>query len=380
MMVQRVLPVLQLDTRGGQRSGAGSRLRLVALLLGGLLLLAGCEPAATAGGPGGFGGKRPPTEVVAATVLRRPMRDTIEAIGTTLANESVTLSSKVTDTVSQVHFDDGDFVEKGDVLIELTNTEETALLAEAQATVEDTAQQLDRLEDLYQRRTIPVSDLDAAKARASEARGRYESVVARLNDRLVRAPFSGRLGFRQVSPGTLISPGTAICTLDDISRIKLDFAIPEIHLAKLRPGMSLTAATPAYPDAEFPAAVETVGSRVDPVTRTAQVRTVIDNADQTLRPGMLLSVKLSVNERTSLAVPEIALVQRSGSVFVYVAEKTDSGAVQASLRQVRIGSRFSGWVEVIDGLSEQERVITEGVIKVRDGAPIALLESTVLTG
>ncbi|MEM1433179.1 MAG: efflux RND transporter periplasmic adaptor subunit [Pseudomonadota bacterium] len=338
------------------------------------LLLAACGEQAAQQGPGR--GQRPPIAVVAEVVLPRPMRDTIEAIGTTLADESVTLSSKVTDTVSAVRFEDGDYTEAGAVLVELTNTEETALLAEAQATVDDTRQQLERLDDLYARRTIPVSQLDEAKARANEARARYESVVARLNDRLIRAPFAGVLGFRQVSPGTLLTPGTAICTLDAVDHIKLDFAVPEIHLAQLRPGMALRAASAAYPEQRFEAEVRTVGSRVDPVTRTAQVRTVIDNAARFLRPGMLMTVKLSARERQSLAVPEIALVQRSGSVFVYVVDAQDEGPTIASLRQVRIGGRFDGWAEVLEGLDERERVVTEGVLKIRDGAPVRVLEAT----
>ena len=349
---------------------------LVMALMASLSLLQGCTEAESSGQPR----VRPPTGVVAETVLKRPMRDTIEAIGTAVANESLTLTSKVTETVRTVRFEDGDFVEAGSVLVELTNQEETALLDEAKATVDDTRLQLERLEDLYRQRAIPVSDVDVARARANEARARYESVVARLDDRLIRAPFSGVLGFRQVSPGTLVTPGTSICTLDDIAQIKLDFAVPEIYLALLEAGLALTALSPAYPGEAFAASVETVGSRIDPVSRTAQVRALIDNQAGRLRPGMLLTVQLSARERVSLAVPEVALVQRSGTAFVYVVEDGDDGASIASLRQVRLGSRYQGWAEVLEGIEERDRVVTDGVIKVRDGAPIKLLDRATVTG
>ncbi|MEM6708873.1 MAG: efflux RND transporter periplasmic adaptor subunit [Pseudomonadota bacterium] len=351
------------------------RLAMCGLVLG----LVGCEPGGTAATPRGPG-KRPPTAVVAEAVLPRPMRDTIEAIGTAVANESLTLTSKVTDTVTAVRFDDGDFADAGAVLVELANEEESALLEEAEATVNDTRLQLERLEDLFKRRAVPVSDVDVARARANEAKARFESIVARLNDRLIRAPFAGVLGFRQVSPGTLLAPGTAICTLDDIERIKLDFAVPEVYLAILEPGMTLTASSAAYPDLFFEADVETVGSRIDAVSRTAQVRAIIDNPKRRLRPGMLLTVLLEARERVSLAVPEVAVVQRSGSAFVYVVTDSDGDTPVAALRQIRTGARFKGWVEVLEGLSDQERVITDGVIKVRDGSPIRLLDRATLTG
>lgn len=354
------------------------RLVLKRVLLTGLLLV--LSQACSQGAGDRQPRLRPPTSVVTETVLKRPMRDTIEAIGTAVANESLTITSKVTETVRTVAFEDGDFIDAGAVLVELTNQEETALLAEAKATVEDTSLQQKRLEDLYEQRAIPVSDVDVARARANEARARYESIVARLDDRLIRAPFSGVLGFRQVSPGTLVTPGTAICTLDDIEQIKLDFAVPEVYLALLEAGLTLTATSPAYPGDAFSASVETVGSRIDPVSRTAQVRALIDNEARRLRPGMLLTVQLSARERVSLAVPEVAVVQRSGAAFVYVVEEGADGVLVASLRQVRLGSRYQGWAEVLDGIEEQDRVVTDGVIKVRDGAPIKLLDRATVTG
>ncbi len=334
---------------------------LLCLLLG----LAACEQKAAEGGGRGAVFSRGPTLVVAEPAALRDIREEVEAIGTTLANESVTITAQVTDTVSRVVFDDGDYVDQGDVLVQLTSEEEAALLAEAEINLDDARNQYRRLENLLEDGSIPVSEVDQARARYSAAEARYQSVVARLDDRLVKAPFSGLLGFRKVSPGTLVSPGTNITTLDDISVIKLDFSIPEVLLSLVEPGMRLNAESSAFPGTFFDATVRTIGSRIDEISRAATVRAIIDNSSLLLRPGMLLTVRLTTAERRALMVPESALIQRSSQAYVY----TIDGA-QAALTQVISGARFDGWVEILDGLDPGQAVVAEGVIKIRDGSPV----------
>jgi len=329
------------------------------------LLAAGCADEGPGGAGGGFRGGPPAALVVTAPAAVRPIADVVEAIGTAQANESVTLTAKVTDTIRQVRFEDGDFVQRSDVLVELTNEEQTALLAEAEANVDDARTQHDRLRDLLDQGSVPVSDVDEARARLSAAAARYQALVARLDDRLIRAPFAGLLGFRQVSAGTLIAPGTAITTLDDIATIKLDFALPEIYLGVVRPGLRLVAESAAFPGTMFPAEVSTIGSRVNPVTRAVPVRARIDNPDALLRPGMLMTVKLDTSSRDALMVPETALLQRGEDTYVYtVADGL------AAMAPIDLGIRQGGWAEVRAGLAAGDQVITEGVIKVRNGAPV----------
>ena len=315
------------------------------------------------GGPGGF--SRGPTQVVTATAQIREIREEVEAIGTTYANESVTITARVTDTISEVNFEDGASVNAGDVLVILTSEQEAALLRESMVNRDDAKRQTVRLEDLYKSNSVAESALDDARARLSAAEARYESVVASLQDRLVRAPFSGRLGFRQVSEGTLLTPGTPITTLDDLTIIKLDFSIPEVHLKLVHEGLELTARSSAFPDTEFSATVRTIDSRVDPITRAATVRAHIDNEDLTLLPGMLLTVRLTTAQRETLMVPEIALVQRASQVYVYTIKDG-----LAEMIQVTHAVRSKGWVEILSGLEAGDTVITEGVIKIRNGSPV----------
>ncbi len=337
-----------------------TRLWLLTLLTG---CLVGCNDAAP--GPAGPGFSRGPTFVITETAETREIRDQVEAIGTTRANESVVIAAKLTDTVSRINFEDGQLVSAGDVLVELTNREQSALLDEAEANLQDARNQARRLESMADDNLVPLSDRDAAQARQSAAQARYQSIVARLEDRLIRAPFSGLLGFREVSEGTLVTPGSTITTLDDISIIKLDFSIPEVHLNLVRPGLTLTAQSSAFPDRSFTATVRTVGSRIDENTRAATIRAHIDNPELLLKPGMLLTVHLTTATREVLMVPEMAVIQRASQVFVFT---IDNG--RATMRQIHTGVRSAGWVEVESGLNAGEAVITDGVIKIRDGAPV----------
>ena len=318
-------------------------------------------------GPGGFSPQPPVVTTAVATV--HPLADIVESVGTTRANESVTVTAKVTDAIRDVRFDDGDFVDRGDVLVELTNDEQTAQLKEAEAGLEDAQTQYDRLKNLLDQQSIPVSDVDEARARLSAARARYQAIVARLDDRLIRAPFAGLLGFRQVSAGSLITPGTAITTLDDISLIKLDFALPEVYLGSVHPGLELTATSAAFPDHHFEAVVRTVGSRVNPVTRAVQVRAHIANPDALLRPGMLMTVRLATTGRDAVMVPETALLQRGTETFVYL---LDDGHARSTA--IELGVRRDGRAEVRRGLAPGQEVIATGLIKVRNGGPVRVAE------
>ncbi len=346
-----------------------------ALLVGGGMLYwqsRDTVPAGTAGGPpGAFGGRTEAAPLVrVAAVDYGTLIDSVEAIGTANANESLTLTAKVTDTVSRVDFDDGDYVESGDVLVQLTNRDEEAQLAEAQANLTDAEAQLRRVANLAEQDLVPESELDAARSRADASKARLDSMVARLSDRLIRAPFTGVLGFRQISPGTLLQPNTPITTLDDISVIKLDFTVPETFLGAMHEGAAVLARSASYPDREFQGVVRSVGSRVDPVTRAIQVRAHVPNDDAALRPGMLLMVDVVMTERSALVVPENAVYQIQDRAYVYVV----GADLVARERMIETGERRFGSVEVLSGLEAGERVVIEGIVKLRDGAAVRLTE------
>jgi membrane fusion protein (multidrug efflux system) len=320
------------------------------------------------GRPGGFGGgfgQNQPPLVTVARVKRDQLYDAVEALGTAQANESVMITGKVTDTVRRVNFEDGDFVEAGTVLVELTNQEEQALLDEARANLDDAQNQLRRQEDIAARGLGAASDLDLAKSRAAAQEARLNSIVARLKDRLIQAPFSGLLGFRQVSPGTLVSPSTPITSIDDISQIKLDFTVPEAFLGSMLEGQHVIAQSVSYPGRNFEGIVHTVGSRIDPVTRAVTVRAHVPNPDRALRPGMLLTVQVLTSQHEALVAPEGSVFQIQNRAYVYA---VDGNVVHQ--RQIEVGGRRFGLVEVLSGLQEGDVIVTEGIVKLRDGITV----------
>ena len=343
---------------------------LAAVLSVGLL---GCS-GKDAGKGGGGGG---PPAVVTTTVLSpAPWADSIEALGTASARESVNITAKVSETVAQVRFDSGDVVRAGDVLVTLSDRAELAGLNEASAAYREAQKLFERQQLLAQRQLVAASQFDTQRAARDAAKGRLDQVRAQLSDRVISAPFDGVLGLRQVSPGSLVTPGTVITTLDDISRIKLDFSVPERNLSVLATGQPVVASSDAYPTEEFRGTITSLGSRIDPVTRSLAARAEFENPERKLRPGMLLEVRLQRAARDTLQVPELSLQQVGQQAFVFRVGSDDKVAQVP----VRIGARRPGWVEIIDGVEAGDRVVVEGIVKLKPGVKIIEAKSTPANG
>jgi membrane fusion protein (multidrug efflux system) len=174
-------------------------------------------------------------------------------------------------------------------------------------------------------------------------------------------------GIRQVSPGALVTPGTEIATLDDIARVFVDFPVPEAAMAHVAAGQRIGGTAAAWPGRTFDGVVSTVDARVDPVSRAVTVRGDFPHHDRALRPGMLVNVSLYRPERRALLLPEIAVVQVAQKSFVWRVK--DDGSVEQA--EVVLGARRDGQAEIVSGLAAGERVVVEGVGKLRPGAKVA---------
>lgn len=311
-----------------------------------------------------------PPAVITAEVVQAPFALTVEALGTARANEAVEIRAKVTDRISAIRFDEGARVDAGAVLVELENAEALAAVASARAAEAESASQLRRARELGRSRSVSASEIEQLTARRDADRAALEAARARLDDTIVRAPFAGRVGLRQVSVGSLVGPGTVITTLDDTATIKLDFAVPESVLGRLETGLPVEAHSIAWRDEIFTGRVSTVDTRVDPVSRTVTVRALLANDQYKLRPGMFLTVTLLKQDVTALVVPEQAIVPEQSRQFVYLV----SSGGRAEKREIRTGRRRPGQVEVLQGLNEGDRVITEGTQKARHGEPVRIIE------
>lgn len=298
-------------------------------------------------------------------------RDVIEALGTARANESIVVTAQVQDIVTAVHFNDGDVVEAGQLLVEMEAREQTARVQELKFRLAEANRQYQRLLDLNRQNVASQQQLESQEVVVKEITAALEVAESQLAQKRVVAPFAGRLGVRQVSQGSLLSPGAEITTLDDIATIKLDFNVPEIFFASLQIGQQVSARSDAYPGEEFIGVIRTIDSRVDPMTRAILVRAELPNELLKLRPGMLLRVHLLRSVDQTLVLPERAIVPVQDRHYVYVVS-ADNTVKQT---QVSIGRRRPGIVEIVGGVEPGERIVTEGIVRLRDGVSVSIQEN-----
>lgn len=331
--------------------------------------------AGSSGAPGSPGGPpgaaragtaaAPGTAVVLQQVVRKQFPYEIEALGTARANEAIEVTAKISNRVAAIRFREGQAVHRGDVLVELEGTQSRADLAQAQAALAESKSQYQRSVELFGTKALSQAQLDEIEATLKSNQAKVEASESRLSDTVIRAPFDGRMGLRRVSPGSLVNPGAVITTLDDTSRIKVDFSVPEAMMAALHPGLTVRAETTAYPGHPFQGEVASIDTRVDPVSRAFSVRAVLPNQDGLLKPGMFLTVRVVESSKDAIVVPEEALLPEEGRQFIYVV--VDG---KAERREIHIGRRRPGEVEVIDGLAVNETIVTEGADKLRPGSTV----------
>jgi membrane fusion protein, multidrug efflux system len=339
---------------------------------------AGGPAAGGAGRPGGPGGQAPAVEVV--PVVTGVVTEIAEAVGSTRAFESVVINAKVSGIVEAVSFEEGSTVKAGQELIRIDSAERRADLDSAKATIAqeeakrnelrtklDRAQQLRRsgagTEALVDDLTAQVKTSDSA---IQSALARERASQARMNDVVTRAPFGGRVGIRQVSVGTFVDSKTNITTLDDISKVRLDFQVPENLLARIKTGAAIKASSSAFGSRKFDGIVAVIDTRIDVVTRSVKLTAIVENADLALRPGMFMNAWLEVTKReNALLVPEEALVGEGPLQIAFVVKDN-----KVERRVVKLGQREDGKVEVTEGLALGEQIVVRGLQRVRGGITV----------
>jgi membrane fusion protein (multidrug efflux system) len=313
-----------------------------------------------------------PVIVAPATRISFPV--SVEALGTTRAQEAVDIRAQISERVTAIRFEEGQQVEAGAVLVELDGTRARANLTAAKAALVESEAQLARAVSLREAQSLSQSEYDTRLARRDANRAALAVAESGFSDSKVRAPIEGRVGLRRVSVGSLVTPETIITTLDDTDPIKLDFDVPETALSKLAPGGAIAAQSAAWPDDTFRGEVTAVDTRIDPVSRTVTARALIPNAEAKLRPGMFMTVTVLQEEAQALVVPEQAIVPEQSRQFVFVVD--DEGRVEK--RAVETGRRRPSLVEVVSGLRDGERVVAEGTQRARSGAIVEVVGETAI--
>lgn len=310
-----------------------------------------------------FGGA---TRVSTFDVKMKNTDRSIEALGTTRASESVNLTVQQSGVIDQLFFDDGAAVTANQPLLELVSLEEQARLKELNINLAEAKRQLNRIENLAKDNVASQQLLDEQKGQVNVLMAQIDVVKSQLQELKVNAPFTGILGYRQVSKGALLRPGDIITSLDAIDVLNVDFSVSERFFSAVSRGMRVTATTSAA-DGMFEGTISSIDSRIDPVTRSVVVRAKIDNRERQLRPGMLLDITITQNSVQQIIIPESALVPSENMHFVFVVN--DENVV--SKAQITIGQRTPGWVEVVAGLEPDQVIVVEGAMKIRSGSKVA---------
>ncbi len=343
-------------------------IRPIETLLFAVVAVTGASAAAACKSPDAMAspGAGRPVGVLVEPVSEREFLDVIEALGTARARESAELTAKLTETVREVHFEDGDTVRRGQLLVELTRQEEHALLGEARAELENAEAEVRRYDALFEQKLVSGLERDRQRHAARLAKARLTTIQARLADRVIVAPFDGLLGLRNVSAGSIVRPDTVVATIDDITLIKLDFPVPETEIGGLTVGLEVRAKSQAYQGRAFTGEVTGIDTRVDPTTRSVLVRAEVPNPGGELRPGMLLNVEVVRDRRRAPSVPASALVPLGERQYVF----TLGAEGKVDRVQVEIGQRGARHVEVRSGLEPGIEIVVDGTIKLRPGVEV----------
>lgn len=320
------------------------------------------KPGAPAGGPpGGFA-----MAVEIAKVSSVSLDDEVTAVGSLKSVDSVVLRPEVSGRVAAIRFADGQKAAKGAVLIELDAQTQAAELQQAMANLGLAEANMKRNEELIQKKFVSQRALDESRAQLKVQEASVALASARLGKMSLRAPFAGVVGLRSVSVGDYVKEGQELVNFEGVTTLKVDFRLPELHLAKLAKGQHVELTSDAMPGKRYAATVDAIDPLIDANGRSLAVRATLDNAQGALRPGMFVRVRLVFASRQNvLTIPEQALVPAAQGISVFVV--TDGKVKQTP---VKTGQRQAGSVEIVEGLQAGDSVVTAGQLKLRDGAAV----------
>jgi membrane fusion protein (multidrug efflux system) len=290
----------------------------------------------------------------------------IETIGTARARESVFITSRASGRVSRIYLTEGARARQGDPIVLLEDDAERASFRSTAAAAAEAQAQLERIKSLAERGLVSQYELDRQRRSVETTQAELELARVRLDQRTIRAPFDGVVGFRQVSPGTLVQPGTPIVSLDHSDEMRVHFSVPETQIASVQSTDRVEAVTAAYPGRVYEGRIVARGTRVDEVTRAVPAQAVFDNRDGSLLPGMLLSLRIMARPRQLTCIPEGALAPDQARQFVWRIDEQNS----AQRVEVHLGVRAQGWVEILSGIRAGDRVVVEGVESLRPGSVV----------
>lgn len=317
-----------------------------------------------------------PVETVSTTeVIKEKWERSVESVGSLRAVQGADLSTESSGVITKIYFENGQEVQQGAMLLELDHETESANLRSAEAEADLARTVYERTKRLRANNTVPQSDLDAAESQLRKSAALVEQLKSTITKKQLAAPFSGRLGIREVNLGQFVDNGDTIVSLQSLDPVYVDFLLPQQLIAGLAVGKPLKLFTDVYPGREFEGSLTAINSEIDPVTRNIRLQGTLQNADGALRPGMFARVILTLGDAEEvIRIPATALLAApyGDSVFVLEKETAEDGTARTVAKQrfVRIGRARGDFVSVVKGLQPGETVVSAGAFKLRNGTPV----------
>lgn len=325
----------------------------------------------------------PPEAVSTAKAQEQAWQASLSAIASVVSVKGVTLSNDAPGTVARLHFESGATVKQGQILVELDSRVERAQLASIRARQTHAEQSLKRSQALTLSGAVAKAQLDADQSTFDSLTADARALEAQIERKIVRAPFGGRLGMREVNLGQYLAPGTPVSVLESTEAVYVDFTLPQQDVSKIRVGMPVRARLEASETALADGSVFAIEPALDAATRAVKVRASFPTEEERLRPGMFVNVSVLLPDSPRVvAIPQTAVVHASfgDSVFIVESKPGPDGKPLLSARQqfVRLGTTQGDFVAVLDGVSAGQEVVTAGAFKLRNGARVSVSDAVKL--
>lgn len=320
----------------------------------------------------------PPESVSTSFVERQIWPKWLRSIGSIEPVKGVRLDAELPGIVSKIHFQNGQDVMAGDVLVQLDIAPEEALLRSNKANAELARVELDRARKLRETNSVAQSELDRAQANYDIALAQVNNTEAIIEQKTIRAPFSGRVGIRQINLGQYLAAGSPIVTVQSYDTVFVNFTLPQQTIGQVTTGMRVNLKSDAFPEQTFEGQLTAISPQVDPVTRTIELQGTLENPDGLLRPGLFVDVTVTLSEKDEvLVVPATSVVYApyGNSIFKVLTKKDEaSGKTITFVKQsfIRIGKRKGDFVSIIGGLEEGDEVVSAGAFKLRNDMPVSV--------
>lgn len=322
----------------------------------------------------------PPAVIAAESVRTETWQPSLLAVGSLVATQGVFVANEIAGQVKEIHFESGQQVQAGDLLVQLDDEVDRAELAGLTATQHLAELSYERAARLVKDKSVSRSDYDQARAALDSATALVASKQASIRKKAIRAPFTGQLGIRQVDLGQYLAPGAEIVSLQALDSIYVDYSLPERNLGELSVGQSVTVSVQAYPGKSFAGRITAISPLIAAGTRSVSIRATLENPEQQLRPGMFAEVKTLQPARAGvMTLPERAITYNPYGNAVFVIEEKE-GQQTAQRRQIETGIVRDGRIEILKGLKEGEQVVSAGQNKLRNGQAVKIDNSIELSG